>query len=1428
MSANFRKNAEVTVTLNGEAANNVLKAMAERAKAVSEQIREIAKKGAEATEDERKQLALLQKEHKSLEASQKNVTKATYDYSQVLKNLNGSTLRELEKAKKALRAQLQHLVPDTQKYLDKTKELRQVDTRIRQVNEGLREQQSTWTNLSNKFNKYIGSFTAVAAGLTGITLSLRAAKEEAAKMDDAYADVMKTTGMTKDEVLQLNEAFKKMNTRTGREELNMLARDAGKLGVAKKDVLGFVEAGNQINVALGEDLGEGAIKNIGKIASVFGRMQKDLQQMDLKQQMLAIGSAINTLGQSSTANEQYLVEFIQRMGGIGAQAGMTVQHILGFASALDQAGEKTEMSATALSKLIMKMMADPAEFAKIAGKDIKEFSALVTKDINQALLSVLQALGEKGGLQKLIPIFKEVGLDAARAAEVVSSLSTNIGKVVEAQDIANRAFSDGTSVINEYNIKNETLQAKLDQARQRMSDLSEELGRKFQGPMFSAIKLWNNLLALIIKTPKEVYYLIAAIALYTIAVNSATVAKKMWVGITKIWNGIAYTGRMFTLAWAAAINTFSGNTTRAAAAWKLFNAAFSKTALGAVITVIGALGIAIYKLVTYVNPVTKAVREFNKELAAEELQAKRLFDAYKKTNEGTAERRRILDDLKSRYGQYLTDLINEKGEINNIDDALQRVNTSLREQIAMKMKNTVAEDLIKKSIKKQQEYIEYIRERITAQKGEGIANIVIDEIKQIYADNADDFEKAQEAAIELMKKLDIMLGDSTFGRFTSLEMELSSYSSEINKLNTELDNLDKKFKVVGKKEGLYIAPPSKDFPNKKKSAEEEPLTSEEKLNKQRERLKILEADLEASHQNELQKIQQARRDKNNTEALYNLKAIQEDVRYYDERIEKLKNFLTTISNVELKADVTKKIAENQTQKLAAERKVEESTIALHKESRDKQLKIVQDSYNTQVSVLKKAVAEGKITEEQYALQMLGVEQTAADSRLKIQQEYRQDVLALELQAGDLQKKAVEEANDALLTAETEAAQKRYNLIKKLAETERDFKKQFALLSAEEEVKIQLDLLEKVYQARKEFLEKEGADTAGLTEAFELAKTNIIHEAEQRRFATRQQLGLTNWSQEYDSEMAQLKNLLDNKAITEAEYEKAKFNVRVKYAKQYIDYYAGIFSNAVAALQDAETAKVEANQEQELTALRQKKEQGLLTEEEYNTEKERIDNEAAQKKLDIEKKYADVNFGIKIAEIIANTSVAIMTAFAQLGPIGGAIAAVLLGATGIAQIATAAAEREKVKNMTLDGGSSSSKPTAQRVVLPGRESGGYVDDPLTVDPSPLTVIRAQDGRLFRARRRRRRGYVDEPTVLTGEAGAEFVANAEAVANPTIRPVLDILDIAQRNGTIGAINFPRLLAASPLSLWRGAGGEVVPGMAAGGYTSPPNASTSRGNA
>ena len=331
----------------------------------------------------------------------------------------------------------------------------------------------------------------------------------------------------------------------------------------------------------------------------------------------------------------------------------------------------------------------------------------------------------------------------------------------------------------------------------------------------------------------------------------------------------------------------------------------------------------------------------------------------------------------------------------------------------------------------------------------------------------------------------------------------------------------------------------------------------------------------------------------------------------------------------------------------------------------------------------------------------------------------------------------------------------------------------------------LDTFEDQYAARRKKIE---SDTLLNEQERQQALTLLDQQAEEHRLQIRQQYGLVSQQELYNAEMEQLKMHLQNKEISEEEYEEAVKNMKIAKMKEAFDYYSNLTSGAAQALQQAEIANVDAKYDAEIEAA---KNAGKDTTE--------LEKKKANEKLKIQKKYADVNFAIQAAQIIASTASAIAKTFSELGFPAGIPAAALMGITGAAQLAAALAERNKVKRMTLSGAGGSASASGARVAT-GLESGGSID-----------VERKQDGKMFHADYDpNRRGFIDKPTVIVGEGGyghsKEWVASNAAVENPTIAPFIDIIDRAQRAGTIRTLDMNKFLI------------QQAQGRASGGYVTP----------
>ena len=458
------------------------------------------------------------------------------------------SLRELANRQRELNAILRNLDPSLPEWKQYNEQLKEVNARIKELRGNATQTGLSIGKLADGFNRYAAIGASVIASLTGMTLTMRKCVDEYATMEEAESQVIKYTGMTAEEVKQLNEEFKRMDTRTPREELNRLAGEAGKLGITGvQEVREFVEAANQINVALGEDLGEEAVNQIGKLSQMFGD-----ESRSLKENMLAIGSAVNQVAQSTSASEPYLVEFTARMGGVGKQAKMSVTDIMGFASALDQNMLRSEMASTALSGLIMRIFQEPAKYAKLAGMDVEEFTKLVETDVNEAVMSFLSALNRMGGMSQMAPVLKEMQLSGAEAASVISTLAGNVDLVRREQENANKAFTEGTSITNEYNVQNNTVQARLEKLQNDFKNIRVELGERLLPVMRYMISTGSltvkGLMAVteflmeykgaILTTVTAIAAYTAVVKAHTLIVKGAELATKAATVATRIFNTV--------------------------------------------------------------------------------------------------------------------------------------------------------------------------------------------------------------------------------------------------------------------------------------------------------------------------------------------------------------------------------------------------------------------------------------------------------------------------------------------------------------------------------------------------------------------------------------------------------------------------------------------------------------------------------------------------------------------------------------------------------------------------------------------------------------------------------------------------------------------------------------------------------------------------
>lgn len=470
------------------------------------------------------------------------------------------------------------------------------------------------------------------------------------------------------------------------------------------------------------------------------------------------------------------------------------------------------------------------------------------------------------------------------------------------------------------------------------------------------------------------------------------------------------------------------------------------------------------------------------------------------------------------------------------------------------------------------------------------------------------------------------------------------------------------------------------------------------------------------------------------------------------------------------------------------------------ENRQADIDAANQDYQQDVNNWNMALAQKQVSQEKYDLAMQALKTQHTANILAIETSYSEQSQNIGIKDGekkkslqdkqlDNQRKAEQAHFDQQVAAE-QAYQDALAKVMEQGETQQE-------LTLEQQRDQKLEILKGYYQAALDLAKQNGEDTAQVEKAYMDAQTQIkkeyiakhkelLDQQDDKKKQARQALGFDQQS-EYDRQLEQLQTALDNQYITQEEYEKKVQQMKKESFMKQAQDYTNLFSNAVGALQNAEMANVDAKYDAEIKAA------------EGNTElQEKLEKKKANEKLKIQKKYADVNFAMQVAQIISNTAVSIMKAYSEMGPIAGSVAAALMGVTGAAQLVVANAERQKVKRMTLNGSASGTSSAGSRIAS-GRESGGRID-----------VEREQDGKHFNAEYSPgKRGYIDHPTVIVGEGpkgrSKEWVASNAALENPTIAPLIHLMDAAQRAGQIRTFDMGKYLMAMQ---GRALGGSIGP--------------------
>lgn len=1298
-------------------------------------------------EKARKEIVDVNREMTGLRTNAQNIR-------HVMDNLDKATPKELHETIKRINDELESGAVErgSKQWDDYCEQLKQVKEELEGINGEMEVEESWLDNLREKFDDWGELLLTGAAALTGVVVAGKAAVQAYADMDSALADTQKYTGMTREEVELLNDEFKKLDTRTSREELNDLASAAGRLGKnTVESVMEFVRAGNIIKVAM-DEIGEDAPQTISQLAGIFELEDK----MGTERSMLAVGSAINTLSQNCAASAPSLVDFAARMGAVAKQTGMTVDEMLAFGALMDDQMVTAEIASTAVKEMITKMYADSDNFAKKAGLDIEEFNKALKRSSTDGLMMFVGAL-ERMNTNQIAATLKDLGASGAGVTTTFMTLAGKAGLLETRMKEAKESFREATSATEEFNVQNNTVQAGFDKAKKSFDELIVDLGSKLEPVMKYAIsgtsllmRTIATLVNFVIDYKGAIITTVAAMAAYTIAIKASTIAFRAHYAAIVADELISKAWRATVLLTSAATALFTGNVTRATAAMKLFNITTKLSPIGLLVGGVTALATGIYFLTRTTDAATEALKQMNKvendaavEARKQTAETDRL---YKKTQDLTVSYTKRMDaikELREKIPDILKDLSDEEIFAGKAADAYDRYKESVLNAAKAKGYQGMIEENAEKQAKMEVERGKVLSElRKKTHVPNAVKEIVMGEPrseKETYeALNAWLTEKSQGKNNTIANTYNpggltnnAKLGESTAIAYVK---KLMSMTEEIEKIEKVNESITERLESVTTKTPEVEENPDGNGTGGTGGTGTGTMTEDD--------MKKLEAERKKREKEEKEAFRKRLTDLKanyDIEQAQNLAAYATGSKFYLEYLKTKKDLDSSYL-----AD-RKKVYED------ADKTDSSEYAALIKEEADATIKATAEMHKKSLEEIERG---HKLTVERLTDALFDPSSPDfGNQQLYYQAMLDEDVRYL-TEKRDLYKEGTEERKKAELEIEKRMEEDREHKREEMAKAYEWFVQEIRKGSIQKQIDMELQMLKQLHDA-KLITEQQYQDAVdkirkkGREQENEERKKSIEGDHEEAKRI------MANSTDNFGNAAIQIhetwQKLMDDIANGENPFENLG-----KLAQESMAVVATIvsqYTNYANAQRDIEIAKVEERYDREIEAAGKN-----------SKKKEKLEKQKEEEIAKLKKKYNDRAMKMQIAQALAQTAINAILGY-QAGltmppPANVFMPPVLAGlavAQGAIQVATIKKQHEA-------------------------QSAGYYEGGFT------------GGNRYR----KEAGVVHE---------GEFIANHKAVNNPELSPLFRMIDFAQRNNTVASLTAEDV----SIALGQGAGvsarGEVV---------------------
>lgn len=1376
------------------------------------------------TNANRKAMAQLEAEGKKGSAEWNNLRKSIDQNSRAMAqnrakmdevakrfDLTSMSVNQLKKRLKDLQREFNSTskATDPKRYKELQQEINKTQQALYRATGQTDKLKNGFLSLTKMKQVIIGFFTAIGMTVLGLVVgSFKNAFNLIVEFEKANSKLAAILGTTKNGIKELEAAARQLGATTSYSaaQVTSLQIELAKLGFGKEQILQMEGAILKFAKAVDTDLAS-ASAFAGASMRIFGIEASEVEDMLAT---LALGTS------KSALDFQYLSSAMSTAGPIAKMYGFTIQDTVALLGELANAGFDASTAGTAIRNLFLNLADSGGELAKALGRPVHTLDDLVD------------------GLKKL----EKEGVDVQRALELTDKrLVSPFAKLMAEADHIKTLRDEVTGVTEDFRQMSETMGDNVAGAMAGLKSAAEELVLKISsgttGPIKDLIKTLTSLvqwlgkvIEFLGKYNQYIKPVIAAFVSYKLAVILATTATKLYGATVRGLSALLAASKAAILLCSAAFKAIRGNIIAATKSVNAMKVALASTPWTAVIGAIAALGAALYTWCSGNDDVTESIEKVNEaeeKMAqnAEEHARKReefinklntektkLLELVKVAeNENLSKERRLkaIQEINRICPEYNGHLDAERGKLKANKKALDEYIASMEQRMRLayykdEYQQYINEQEAAKSRqrKAQAEWNKRKDEVVTVdhtyytEYGRNIPwlptisikhknsyettreNEPFDEYKvELHKANAEVTRATQnlESLVKDMQASGINIEDI----FTSADESLGDFTEDLNKGGTAADKTVSRLKEINAElKKLRKEDPKDDDELNRINKRIEALTEEKKAllgkNKAKHEAGTYRADsidkvtapIDSKHRTNLLEIN---KDDSLSSAEKTIKKSEEAKRHALELINALEKLRTETKETHTQTldKITKEVEEAQSTILEADKAIATATVQLNEEFYSKRLDAVNAFYDEQERIIKKKASNQVIQQEAADLYLLNLKRQHNADTLAEMQRHLDDLEDDYSMDADTRTKITEKLMQDMKTlqnqmlTDTGTWMERFRALATDTTSAAGISRQFDL---------QREAIESTYAVAIATAEKEGLDVVALEEEKHRRIAALNYQQQEQMWQLQELTGLS-WAQEYERELAQLENYHQQGLIKEKDYQKKKLQLGVQNAKKYFDYYAGLSTSLFGAIQEAEIAQSDAKYD---VLIQQAKNNGEDT--------EALEQEKENKKLEIQKKYADVQFAMKIAEIVANTAVAAMQTYSQFGWPWGIIPAAMVTATGIAQMAIAKAERDRIKNMQPGNtsGSGSTSPAKAERVLSGFSEGGYTGDG------------------------------DRYEVAGVVHRGEYVVP---------KPIMDNPRVVDAVGTIEAIRRNKILSSGvPVSM-------PTPGYADGGYTDAPMA-------